>query len=219
MAITVHGAPLSPFVRKVRTLLAEKGIGYQLEVVLPYAPPEGYEALNPLLRIPAYQDDDVTLADSAVICHYIEQTQPATPLIPDNAIDHARCEWLEKYADYELFEVTTNTLFRETLIKPLMKQPTDMEKINIALESKLPALLNYLEAQLGDKTWFVANQFSLADIAIACQFINMEHANYRLDGDRWPALSKFLQRCYERKSLCSLIDEERKQVDKILTLI
>ncbi|MGB0467429.1 MAG: glutathione S-transferase family protein [Pontibacterium sp.] len=218
MAIILHGAPLSPYVRKVRVLLAEKSLEYKLEVVLPYAQPEGYDKLNPLGRIPALEDDDITLADSAIICHYLEQTHPTPSLIPSAPADRAQCEWLEKYADYELSQATTASIFRESLIVPLMKKEPDQARINNALDNQLPPLLDYLEKQLGTNEWFVNNQFSLADISIACQLINMEHAGHFLDGKRWPAMQRFLQRSYDRDSF-SLIKQERKQIEKIRGLI
>jgi glutathione S-transferase len=216
MTTTVYGAPLSPFVRKVRATLLEKGIDYHLEVILPYAPPEGYEQLNPLKRIPAFQDDDATLADSAVICHYLEHKYPTPALMPASAASRARCEWLEKYADYELFPVTTQTLFWETLIKPVSGGETDHAKIAQAQDELLPPLLDYLQSQLGSAKWFVDNQFSLADIAICGQLINMAHAGFKLDAERWPTIAAFLERCLQRESLAALVAEERKQVEKIL---
>lgn len=219
MAIQVHGAPLSPYVRKVRVMLAEKGIDYELKMAVPYDLPEGYEKLNPLMRIPAYRDEDVTLADSAVICHYIEQKDNSTPLMPSSAAGRAQCEWLEKYADYELAPYTTAAIFRHTLILPLIKQATDHSLIERAKEELLPPLFNYLSEQLGDNDWFVENTFSLADIAIACQLINMEHAQHALDEKRWPALHAFLQRCYVRESFSAILPQERKQIDKVLAHI
>ena len=67
MPITVFGAPLSPFVRKVRLCLQEKGLDYGLELVMPFTPPEWYLQLNPLGRIPAMKDGELGLADSSVI--------------------------------------------------------------------------------------------------------------------------------------------------------
>jgi len=219
MAIQVHGAPLSPYVRKVRIMLAEKGIDYELKMAVPYDLPAGYEKLNPLMRIPAYQDEEVTLADSAVICHYIEQKENGTPLIPSSAAGRAQCEWLEKYADYELAPYTTATIFRHTLILPLIKQETDHALIEQARAEQLPPLFNYLSEQLGDNDWFVENTFSLADIAIACQLINMEHAKHVLDENRWSALHTFLRRCYARDSFKSILPQEQMQIEKVLAHI
>lgn len=219
MAIQVHGAPLSPYVRKVRVFLTEKGIDYELKMAVPYDLPEGYEKLNPLMRIPAYQDEELTLADSAVICHYIEQKENTTPLMPSSAGGRAKCEWLEKYADYELAPYTTATIFRHTLILPLIQQQTDLELIEEAIRVHLPPLFNYLCEELGDNDWFVENTFSLADIAIACQLINMEHAKHTVDEKRWPTLNAFLQRCYARDSFRAILPQEQKQIEKVIAHI
>ena len=72
----------SPFVRKVRAYLALKGIDYALEPVNPFDPPAGYRDISPLGKIPAWRDDDVTLADSSVILLYLERRHPAPPLYP-----------------------------------------------------------------------------------------------------------------------------------------
>ncbi|MNJ64433.1 Stringent starvation protein A [compost metagenome] len=77
MTLTVYGAPLSPFVRKVRLCLLEKALDYQLEMVMPFNPPDWYLQLNPLGRIPALRDGDLTLADSSVICQYLEDAYAA----------------------------------------------------------------------------------------------------------------------------------------------
>lgn len=53
MSLTVFGAPLSPFVRKVRLYLGQREMDYQLEVVMPFGQPEWYYDLSPLGRIPA----------------------------------------------------------------------------------------------------------------------------------------------------------------------
>ena len=58
---TVYGANASPFVRKVRVVLSEKNIPYELEPVFPgpMAPPE-FRTLSPLNKIPAFRDGDKT---------------------------------------------------------------------------------------------------------------------------------------------------------------
>ncbi len=50
MSLTLYGAPLSPFVRKVRLLLAEKGLDYQLEAIAPFGQPAWYREISPLGR-------------------------------------------------------------------------------------------------------------------------------------------------------------------------
>ena len=74
MPIVIHGAPISPFVRKVRIALAEKGIAYELRPALPRSEP--LLRLNPLGKIPTLEEDGFAVGDSSVICDYLERTRP-----------------------------------------------------------------------------------------------------------------------------------------------
>jgi glutathione S-transferase len=72
-------------------LPAGKGLEYQLEIVTPFNQPDRYRELNPLGRIPALRDGDLPLADSSVICQYLEdQYSQCPPLISQDAAQKAR---------------------------------------------------------------------------------------------------------------------------------
>ena len=90
MSLVVLGGGVSPFVRKVRVALAEKGLDYTHEQVNPFAPPAGYREISPLGKIPAFKDGDRTLCDSSVICAYLEKTHPKPALYPSDPYDYAR---------------------------------------------------------------------------------------------------------------------------------
>jgi len=90
MALTVLGGGVSPFVRKVRVVLAEKGLDYQHENVNPFGPPEGWREISPLGRIPAFKDGDKVINDSSVICAYLERRFPKPALYPTDDYEYAR---------------------------------------------------------------------------------------------------------------------------------
>ncbi|MFR0688069.1 glutathione S-transferase family protein [Enterobacterales bacterium AE_CKDN230030158-1A_HGKHYDSX7] len=217
MSLVVFGAPLSPFVRKVRLFAAEKGIDYQLENVNPFNQPDWYRDLNPLRRVPAIRDGDFTLADSSVICHYLEDRDAQrAPLCGDNAEARARINWLEKYADYELGPLTTFTVFRNRLLKPLMGKVCDEVAVKGAMQEKLPEHFDYLEKCLGEQQWFVDDRFSLADIAIACQLVNLRHGEEALDAQRWPKLAAHFERTLARPALAEIVQGELQIIAKIM---
>ena len=167
-------------------------------------------------RIPALRDGDVTLADSSVICHYLDDRDPqATPLCGGNALARARIIWLEKYADYEVAPLATFTVFRNRLLKPLLGKPCDEAAVEAALQEKLPPHFDYLEGCLGEAEYFVDDRFSLADIAVASQLVNMRHGGEVLDAGRWPRLAAHLQRMLQRPALQALLEGEQRVVDKI----
>jgi len=211
MSLIVYGVPLSPYVRKVRLCLAEKALAYQLEIILPFDQPAWFKDINPLQRIPALKDGDVVLADSSVICQYLEDKFPETrALLGTNAVERAQMRWIEKYADYELAPLTTFTVFSQRVLRPSMNQPTDEAVVQLAMQEKLPPLFDYLEKYLGDAEYFVGNNLSLADLAFVCQITNMGYGGERLDEQRWPKLSALYARVKARPSLQAVLPGEQK---------
>src|SRR5215831_7392353 len=102
---TVYGISLSPFVRKVRVALAEKGVAYEHDPVIPVNVSPEYRKKSPLGKIPAFEDGDKTLADSSVICAYLDRVHPKPALYPSDPYDYARALWFEEYADGGLVPV------------------------------------------------------------------------------------------------------------------
>lgn len=216
MSLTVYGAPLSPFVRKVRLFLAEKNMDYQLEIILPFGQPTWYRELNPLGRIPAMRDGDFTLADSSVICQYLDDKHPERPsLLGQSAEQRARVRWLEKYADYELAPLCTFSVFRNRALKPSMGQSCDEAAVQKALHEKLPTHFDYLEQTLGSADYLVGDSLTLADLALACQLINMQHGGEQLDAQRWPNLSAHYARITARDSVQTVLPGELKMLAKM----
>lgn len=214
MPYKLHGAFLSPYVRKCRAYLYEKQIPFEPVNVDPARFPADYHELNPLMRIPALEHDDLRLADSAVICQYLERLHPDTPLYPTDAADFAKTLWWEKFADYELGPLCTFGVFRQRLILPIRGQPGDLAMTENAL-AQLPALFDYLDQQLAGKQWLVADQLSIADIAVASQLVNFEHGGEQLDAARWPNLDAHRQRLHARPSFAGPLEEERVLIGKI----
>ncbi|MGG2396118.1 glutathione S-transferase family protein [Pseudomonas sp. SH1-B] len=216
MSLTVYGAPLSPFVRKLCLCLIEKGLEYDLEVVMPFGQPDWYHELNPLGRIPAFRDGDLKLADSSVICQYLEERYPErTPLYGSDAEQRAKVRWLEKYADYELAQLCTFTVFRNRVLKATMGQPCDEDKVKQAVQDKLPKHFDYFEATLDDAPYFLGEQLSMADLALASQLLNMEHGGETLDIGRWPKLVAHYQRIKASASVQQLLPRELRTLEKI----
>jgi hypothetical protein len=67
-----------------------KGIDYELDPVNPFSPPEGFKELSPLGKISAFRDGDRILADSSIICAYLERKHP-NPGIGISGCVLARC--------------------------------------------------------------------------------------------------------------------------------
>jgi glutathione S-transferase len=206
---TVYGVNASPFVRKVRVFLAEKGIAYDLDPVIPFNVSAEFKRMSPLGKVPAFRDGDRVLADSSVICAYLERVHPEPPLYPKDPYDYARALWFEEYGDSGLSAIIGAKVFFQKVVGPLFfGQPTDDAVVKKALEEELPPMYDYLEGQLGGDGALVGKRLSIADIGIATQFVNLRHAGCQVDPARWPKLATYLAALHARPSFKALIDEE-----------
>lgn len=207
---TVFGVSVSPFVRKVRVVLAEKGLEYQLTPVFPgpQAPAE-FLAISPLGKVPAFRDGDRALADSSVICAYLERTAPEPRLYPQDPYDYARALWFEEYGDGGLAPVFGGKIFFKRIVGPRFRnQPCNEAEVEETIKTELPPLFDYLERSLnGDH--FIGSSLTIADISIATQFVNLQYAGVKPDGGRWPKLAAFVSRTLARPSFAAVIEDER----------
>lgn len=220
MALIVYGGSISPFVRKVRVMLAEKGLAYSLEPINPFQPPPDYVEISPLKRIPAFRDTDLPepdnhLADSSIICDYLEHKYPSPPLYPSDPYSRARALWFEEYADSQVASNLVRPLFFERVVKKMLRTQTDESICEAALRDHLPAIAAYLEKELGDNQFLVGNAFTIADIAVGSMFVNVAHAGEGVDASRWPGLADYVARLHARPSFKALIDEETPFVRKV----
>lgn len=219
MSIIVYGGSISPFVRKVRVVLAEKSVEYQLEQVNPFTPPPEFLAISPLKRIPVLRDTDVpepnTLPDSSIICDYLEHKFPNPPVYPKNPFERARALWFEEYADSIVAQNVGGGLFFERIVKKMLRQQPDESVCQKTLGEKLPPIFDYLNKEVAGKQYLVGNAFSIADASIGTMFVNYAHAGESLDTGRWSDLAKYVAQTHARPSFKSLIDEESPAMQRI----
>lgn len=79
-------SPNSPFARKVRVALLEKGLTFELVYVDPWQDPEVLTRANPLSQVPTLvSDEGVALVNSETILDWLERTHPEPALLPDDA--------------------------------------------------------------------------------------------------------------------------------------
>ncbi len=212
MSLVLLGSSVSPFVRKVRVFLAEKGLDYQHEQVNPFAPPDGWRQVSPLGRIPAFKDGERVINDSSVICHYLERRHPTPPLYPSQDLDFARALWLEEFIDGGFVPIAGPKVFMPLVLRPLMTRTPADEAVESAarevVEKDLSPLFDYLEREIGDREFFVTDRLSIADISVAGAFVNLRHAGVAPERKRWPRLRAFIDRLWSRPSFKRPIEEE-----------
>lgn len=209
MALKVTGVGLSPFVRKVRVVLEEKGLDYEHDPMLPMGVSDQYKQKHPMGKIPILEDGDRVIPDSSAIAHYLEALAPSPRLYPSDAYERARAIWIEEFADTGIMTGTT-TVFQERVLAPLFfKREADEAKIKEATEEILPPYFDYLEKSLGDAEWIAGDAFSIADVALGSAFATFALSEGSVDASRWPRLAAYVERVHGRPSFRKLMEEDR----------
>ena len=207
--LKIYGVPISVHTRKVIIAAIEKKLKFENDPIIPFNPPAGWDRLSPTGKIPVVTIDDFELADSSVICAYLEQTHPEPALYPREAKDRARALWLEEYCDSTVFREVVHGLFFQNVIRPkILQQPTDRGAIDAILTQALPKVFGYLESQMTDG-WLVGRSLGIADIALACNLVNYHYLGYRIDAARYPKLERTFRRLCQHPSIATALGNEQ----------
>ena len=211
----VYGSSLSPFVRKVLAFAAEKGIEVELKPSgLGNKDPEFLEA-SPFGKMPGFRDGDFAISDSSAIVTYLEAIKPEPNLIPAEAKARARTIWFDEYADTILFACGGKMFFNRIVAPRFLGQPGDEEIAAKAECEELPPLLDYLERTIPESGFLVEDRLTLADIAVASPFANLQHLNVVVDAGRWPKLNAYVERMLARPSFAPWVERERAFLEKV----
>ena len=167
------GSPGSPYVRKVRIVLIEKGIPFAFQRIDLLDPASGLSEANPLGKIPALiRDNGKALYDSSVIVDYLDALVPAPRLIPDE---------LEGRAEVKRWEAVADGIMDATVAISHDYILSDVEGGGLAWSNanqrrKIDLGLALMEKELGTRDWCHGSALSLADIACVVSLAYMDRA-------------------------------------------
>jgi len=205
----IYGFSLSPFVRKTLVFAAEKGLAVEVKPKRPLKDDAELIACSPFGLIPGFRDGDFTISDSSAIVAYMDAKKPDPVLIPVEAQARARTVWYEEFADTMLSVIMSKVFINRVGARKFRGQPGDLDVADAAERDELPPLLAYLEGVIPASGFLVGGKFTLADISVASQFVNFEHAGVTIDTARYPKVSRYVQAIHDRPSFSSLITQER----------
>ena len=205
--IQLYGANASPFVRKVMAVLAIKKLPYEHTPSMPFSGDKELARVSPLEKVPALIDGDLTIADSKVICRYLESAYPEIPVYPGDRQERARADWFEEYGGTVLAESAAGIFFHRFMRPNVLKQPVDEEAVAKIVDKKLPPLLTYLEGEV-PSDGFLFGDLTVADLALASPLVNAGYAGYTVDAGTWPKFSGLVDRVKAHSAMAPLLEAE-----------
>jgi len=193
------GAITSPYVRKVRIVMAEKKLDYQFVLEDVWSAQTAIALSNPLGKVPCLiMEGGEALFDSRVIVEYLDTLSPVGKLIATSGRERAEIKTWEALADGLLDAAILARLEntwpgREEGQRSPAWVARQMDKIHLSLSA--------MARGLGERSFCSGTHFSLADIAVGCALgyldFRFAHIDWRSDH---PSLDKLLERMSQRSS-------------------
>jgi glutathione S-transferase len=171
------GSHTSPYVRKVRVVMAEKRIEYDMVAENPFDPASRVPEYNPLGKVPTLvMEDGGAVFDSRVIVEYLDTITPVNKLIPASGRARVEVRCWEALGD-GLCDAAI--LARLEAGRPAGEQSASWIRRQ---RDKVDHALAAAARGLGDKPWCSGNSYTLADIAVG---IALGYLDFRFPDIAW----------------------------------
>jgi glutathione S-transferase len=201
---------LSPFCRKIRMMLKEKGLEFDMVCENPWDRNLEFFALNPAGEVPVLVEEDGTVISGGyAIGEYLEEKYPSIPLIGDTSAKRAEVRRLIDWFDHKFdFEVTQNVLF-EKVFKNYMGRGEPNSTAIRSGKSNMLYHLDYIGYLASERYFLAGDALTLADLAAAAHLSALDYIGdvpwtYNKAAHNWYALMK------SRPSMrCILIERVR----------
>ncbi|MDP9095856.1 MAG: glutathione S-transferase family protein, partial [Pseudomonadota bacterium] len=175
----LYHLPLSPYARKVRLVLAEKRLAFDLQVEKVWQRRPEYLALNAACTVPTLVDQDgVAVADSSVICEYLEEAYPDAPaLLPRGLAERVEARRLVAWFDGKFGNDVSRNLLGEKFMKRLLGQGNPDAGALRAGYANLRHHIEYIGWLAETRRWLAGDELSLADFAAAGHLSALDFAS------------------------------------------
>lgn len=193
------GSVTSPYVRKVRIVMAEKKLDYQFVSEDVWSDSTNIHASNPLGKVPCLiMEGHEAVFDSRVIVEYLDTLSPVGKLIPTAGRERAEIKTWEALADGLLDAALLARM--EAVWTGRQEAQRSQAWIDRQLD-KIQHALDAMNRGLGDKPFCSGIHMSLSDIAVGCA---VAYLDFRFPQIDWrtpcPNLHKLYDKLAQRQS-------------------
>jgi glutathione S-transferase len=204
MRILYH-FPLSPYARKIRLILSERRLSFELKTEKVWERRPDYLALNPAGTVPTLVDEDGTVVpDSGVICEYLEDVYADTPMLGRNTRERIEVRRLLAWFDGKFAHDVTRNLYGEKLQKRLAGSGHPDPMAMRLGYANLKAHMEYLAWLAETRAYLAGNEISAADFAAAAHLSTLDYAG-EIDWPAFPVVRDWYARLKSRPSFRPLL--------------
>jgi glutathione S-transferase len=207
MRVLYH-LPLSPFARKVRLILAEKRLPFELRIEKVWERRAEYLELNPAGTVPTLvEDNGLVIPDSAVICEYLDEAYPDSPLLGRTMAERIETRRLTCWFDGKFAAEVTANLYGEKYLRRLTRRGNpDPAAIRIGYTA-LRYHLDYIGWLAETRKWLAGAALSLADFTAAAHLSTLDYIG-ELDWSLSPAAKDWYAKIKSRPSFRGVLADK-----------
>ncbi|CAG2151849.1 putative GST-like protein YibF [compost metagenome] len=193
----LYASHTSPYARKVRVVLAEKKVDYQMIEENVWSPETTIGQFNPLGKVPCLvMEDGGAVFDSRVIAEYADTLSPVGRLIPQGSRERLEVRCWEALAD-GLLDAALLVRLETTQREAGQRSESWVQR----QRTKIDAALAAMASGLGERPWCTGIHFTLADVAVGCA---LAYLDFRFPNIGWreqyPNLVAFQEKIEKRQS-------------------
>ncbi|MEX0839849.1 MAG: glutathione S-transferase family protein [Parvibaculum sp.] len=176
----LYHLPISPACRKVRLVLAEKNLPFELVEERDWERRHEFLALNPAGEVPVMiEDEGEPLCGATAITEYLEETTPELPLIPGSAHDRAEIRRLVDWFDRKFAGEVSDGLIFEKVTRRFLSVAEgggapEMPVVRAALHN-LRYHLDYISYLMETRNWLAGEEMTLADLTAAAHLSCLDY--------------------------------------------
>mgnify|MGYP000043431387 CR=1 FL=1 len=176
MRVLYH-LPLDAACRKIRILMKEKALDFEVKAEKVWERREGFLKLNPAGEVPVLIEADGTvIPDHRVIQEYLCEAYPeGQELLGRSALDRAETRRLAVWFDEKFGREVTQNLVNEKILKRFLGMGEPNSQAIRAGHSNIHYHLDYVGWLAERRRWLSGDEFSLADVAAAAHLSAVDY--------------------------------------------
>ncbi len=193
--IRLYDNPFSPFTRKVRLVLAFKGVPFESVDALAAEHHAALLGVNPRGEVPVLDDDGFRVTNSSNIVAYLEDRWPEPSVLPEGAQSRAEARAWERFCDV-VFDAIVHDV--SIWIWPTHRR-TDGPPAGLVEAGRrdLAEIAAQIESSLGERSFLCGSRPSIADFALFPHLSSLRPLGVVLDDARHAALLAWNRRMRE----------------------
>ncbi len=200
--MTLYSGAQDIYSHKVRIVLAEKGVSYDVINIEARGKPEDLLELNPYGNVPTLVDRELALYESNIITEYLDERFPHPPLMPVYPVARAKARLIIYRFDREW--------------GPLIKKLESGKSADLkAIAKELGSYISQLVPVFNSSPYFMGDEFTLVDCCIAPVLWRLPVWGITFTPAETKVINKYAERVFQRDSFQASLTETEQELRKL----